>query len=206
VTIQAQILDLLLQAPGRARHGADADHPRHGRGGRDGGAGGRPVCRPAGREAAGGALFADPHHPYTAALLDALPERAAADRRLPTIPGVVPGQYDRPTGCLFIPRCRFAEARCTREAPPLDADRDGAVPLLLRRAFPWITRRRRQRRAGADRRRPRPHYRVSRGVFAASATLKALDGVSFRVATGRDAGGGRRVRLRQIDAGPPGDA
>ena len=56
-------------------------------------------------------LFADPHHPYTAALLAALPERALS-RRLPSIPGVVPGQFDRPTGCLFSPRCRNAVEFC----------------------------------------------------------------------------------------------
>ncbi|MBS1166959.1 MAG: oppD 3 [Proteobacteria bacterium] len=61
-------------------------------------------------------LFADPHHPYTAALLSALPERATT-RRLPSIPGVVPGQYDRPTGCLFSPRCSFATERCVEKAP-----------------------------------------------------------------------------------------
>ncbi len=61
-------------------------------------------------------LFADPHHPYTAALLSALPERATT-RRLPSIPGVVPGQYDRPTGCLFSPRCGFATERCVTTAP-----------------------------------------------------------------------------------------
>lgn len=67
-------------------------------------------------------LFATPHHPYTAALLDALPERAT-ERLLPTIPGVVPGQFDRPAGCLFSPRCRFADARCKATPPPLrDAD------------------------------------------------------------------------------------
>jgi len=61
-------------------------------------------------------LFADPHHPYTAALLAALPERATS-KRLPTIPGVVPGQFDRPSGCLFSPRCAFADERCRREFP-----------------------------------------------------------------------------------------
>jgi dipeptide transport system ATP-binding protein len=62
-------------------------------------------------------LFADPHHPYTAALLAALPERAK-ERRLPSIRGVVPGQFDRPPGCLFAPRCRFATTLCTDAVPP----------------------------------------------------------------------------------------
>jgi dipeptide transport system ATP-binding protein len=64
-------------------------------------------------------LFARPQHPYTAALLAALPERSAGHRRLPTIPGVVPGAFDRPSGCLFHPRCPFADARCRGEAPAL---------------------------------------------------------------------------------------
>jgi dipeptide transport system ATP-binding protein len=62
-------------------------------------------------------LFRDPHHPYTAALLAALPERAVG-RRLPSIPGVVPGQFDRPPGCLFAPRCELATQLC-RTAVPL---------------------------------------------------------------------------------------
>lgn len=67
-------------------------------------------------------LFESPHHPYTSALLDALPERAT-EKKLPTIPGVVPGQFDRPQGCLFSPRCKFANAKCKAEAPPpLHAD------------------------------------------------------------------------------------
>jgi dipeptide transport system ATP-binding protein len=61
-------------------------------------------------------LFADPHHPYTAALLAALPERAN-QRRLPAIRGVVPGQFDRPRGCLFSPRCDYAFDLCRRAAP-----------------------------------------------------------------------------------------
>ena len=64
-------------------------------------------------------LFAHPRHPYTAALLDALPERAEGKPRLPTIPGVVPGADDRPTGCLFAPRCRFRTPQCDAERPAL---------------------------------------------------------------------------------------
>jgi dipeptide transport system ATP-binding protein len=55
-------------------------------------------------------LFADPQHPYTEALLAALPERGPAGHRLATIPGVVPGVFDRPVGCLFAPRCAYATA------------------------------------------------------------------------------------------------
>ena len=62
------------------------------------------------------ALFAAPRHPYTAALLNALPERAKG-RTLPSIPGVVPGQFDRPKGCLFSPRCTLATDLCRSTAP-----------------------------------------------------------------------------------------
>jgi dipeptide transport system ATP-binding protein len=70
------------------------------------------------------ALFADPHHPYTAALLAALPERAVG-RLLPSIGGVVPGQFDRPRGCLFSPRCQFATNRCVEKVPPLQGEKAG---------------------------------------------------------------------------------
>ena len=65
------------------------------------------------------ALFSQPRHPYTAALLAALPERATG-RKLPSIAGVVPGQFDRPHGCLFSPRCNFATDLCRSTAPALN--------------------------------------------------------------------------------------
>jgi dipeptide transport system ATP-binding protein len=65
------------------------------------------------------AVFQVPQHPYTAALLNALPERSAGYTRLATIPGIVPGQYDRPSGCLLSPRCTFATLECRVLAPHL---------------------------------------------------------------------------------------
>ncbi len=72
-------------------------------------------------------MFTEPRHPYTAALLDALPERGIGHARLPTIPGVVPGAGDRPTGCLFSPRCKFADVRCRAEQPGLTQFHNGKV-------------------------------------------------------------------------------
>ncbi len=64
-------------------------------------------------------LFAEPHHPYTQALLNSLPERSTS-KLLPSIAGVVPGQFDKPVGCLFSPRCRYATELC-RTTPPVAA-------------------------------------------------------------------------------------
>jgi dipeptide transport system ATP-binding protein len=64
-------------------------------------------------------LFEHPQHPYTAALLSSLPDQARGKQRLQTIPGVVPGKYDRPNGCLLSPRCKFASELCRGTPPPL---------------------------------------------------------------------------------------
>ena len=116
VTIQAQILDLLLRL--RQETGMGLVHITHDMGVVAETAD-RVCVQYAGRQVETNAtrnLFRDPHHPYTAALLAALPERAQG-KRLPSIPGVVPGQYDRPRGCLFSPRCRFATDLCRRQPP-----------------------------------------------------------------------------------------
>jgi dipeptide transport system ATP-binding protein len=64
-------------------------------------------------------LFDAPRHPYTAALLAALPEHNKGARRLDALGGVVPGRYDRPHGCLFAPRCECVQAHCKSERPAL---------------------------------------------------------------------------------------
>ena len=63
-------------------------------------------------------LFKSPQHPYSEALLNALPERAQ-EKLLNAIPGVVPGQMDRPKGCLFNPRCSYAQELCRQQTPEL---------------------------------------------------------------------------------------
>ena len=64
------------------------------------------------------ALFHRPSHPYTSALLGSLPAGARglghdkAKQRVEPIPGSVPSIFDIPPGCVFAPRCKFAETRC----------------------------------------------------------------------------------------------
>jgi len=73
------------------------------------------------------ALFANPQHPYSAALLAALPERSEHATRLATIPGMVPGLNDRPKGCLFSPRCAYATEHSRNVQPELRNWDDGRV-------------------------------------------------------------------------------
>ena len=67
------------------------------------------------------AIFHDPRHPYTRALLRSIPSiRARTRQRLTPIAGVVPHPYNRPTGCPFHTRCEsFMAGTCDREAPEL---------------------------------------------------------------------------------------
>jgi peptide/nickel transport system ATP-binding protein len=65
-------------------------------------------------------LFANPRHPYTEALLEALPERAVEGAaRLYNIPGQPPDLTDPPPGCKFAPRCRYAREQCIESEPYL---------------------------------------------------------------------------------------
>jgi len=129
VTMQAQILDLLLDL--KKRNGMALALITHDMGVVAETAD-RVIVQYAGQQVETNttrALFNDPHHPYTAALLAALPERAT-QRRLPAIPGVVPGQFDRPSGCLFAPRCEFVFASCRAAPPPPAAAELGRARCL----------------------------------------------------------------------------
>ena len=67
-------------------------------------------------------IFEAPRHPYTEALLSALPEHNIGQRRLRSMAGMVPGAFDRPGGCLLAPRCTYVQPRCRDERPALDGD------------------------------------------------------------------------------------
>jgi peptide/nickel transport system ATP-binding protein len=70
-------------------------------------------------------LFGNPRHPYTEALFEALPERAAdVSGRLYNIPGQPPDLTRPPDGCKFAARCRYAQDRCRETEPPLEGGTD----------------------------------------------------------------------------------
>jgi oligopeptide transport system ATP-binding protein len=65
-------------------------------------------------------LYDHPSHPYTLALLAALPRvDRRRDQRLKSIPGAPPNLLVEPHGCPFAPRCEFVIERCRVENPPL---------------------------------------------------------------------------------------
>jgi peptide/nickel transport system ATP-binding protein len=63
-------------------------------------------------------VLSQPSHPYTRALLSALPERAQPGQPLSQLRGRVPPLGAWPLACRFAPRCAMAEAHCDQEAPP----------------------------------------------------------------------------------------
>lgn len=119
VTIQAQIIDLLLELQRKENMAlilithdlalvAESAH--------------RILVMYAGQvveEGKAEQIFQAPLHPYTQALLKALPEFAEGKSRLQSLQGVVPGKYDRPNGCLLNPRCPYATDRCREIEPEL---------------------------------------------------------------------------------------
>jgi peptide/nickel transport system ATP-binding protein len=66
-----------------------------------------------------GELFEAPRHPYTRALIDALPDLSMSGRKRRVIEGEIPDPIRPPPGCAFHPRCPLAFERCRQEVPPL---------------------------------------------------------------------------------------
>ncbi|HET9903998.1 MAG TPA: ABC transporter ATP-binding protein [Xanthobacteraceae bacterium] len=132
VTIQAQILDTILQLQRKLgtaliliTHdlGVVAETAQ------------RVIVMYAGRkveEAPVDDLFARPQHPYTQGLLQSIPrlglmrgEADAGRERLREIPGMVPALHHLPEGCVFAPRCAYAQDACRTRYPPYEEKRPG---------------------------------------------------------------------------------
>lgn len=195
VTVQAQIMDLLLEL--RRRHGMALILISH-----DislvAEIAERVVVMYAGQiaeQGPAGALLGAPRHPYTAALLAALPE--AKRGPLPAIPGTVPGlEGGMPVSPPLRPRGRALRARDPGAAAP--GRRFPALsPSPAGRGGETMT-------AVMEARNLSRHYPVRQGLLGATATLKALDGVSFRLAAGRtlavvgESGCGKTTLARQL--------
>jgi len=140
VTIQKQILELLDSL--RSRLGMAVTLVTHDLGVIAGRAD-RVAVMYAGRiveSAQTSVLFENPRHPYTEALFEALPEKAAvaagtpsAVKRLYNIPGQPPDLTAPPPGCTFAPRCRYAQDSCKKSEPSLT---NGGSSQFFRCFFP----------------------------------------------------------------------
>lgn len=71
------------------------------------------------------AIFNQPSHPYTHALINSVPQVEKRVKRLFSIPGQPPAPGVEITGCPFAERCEYADERCTQERPPSYAGRSG---------------------------------------------------------------------------------
>jgi oligopeptide/dipeptide ABC transporter ATP-binding protein len=126
VTIQAQILELLDDLKARLDMGMLlVTHDM----GVIAGRADKVLVMYAGRivESAGTeGLFAGPRHPYTEALLGAIPQLdTVRDRDLYSIPGLPPDLANPPSGCRFAPRCRYATQVCEEKDPVLGGGQPG---------------------------------------------------------------------------------
>jgi oligopeptide/dipeptide ABC transporter ATP-binding protein len=122
VTIQAQILELLGELRDRLSMGVLlVTHDL----GVIAGHADRVLVMYAGRIVEAGPtseIFARPRHPYTEALLGAIPKLdQEQDEELRSIPGLPPDLANPPSGCRFAPRCDFASDRCRTEDPVLSS-------------------------------------------------------------------------------------
>lgn len=64
-------------------------------------------------------IFKKPYHPYTEGLLNSMPSFDDEKEKLETIEGVVPDIYDRPDGCSFSNRCKYAKECCLKNEPKM---------------------------------------------------------------------------------------
>jgi oligopeptide transport system ATP-binding protein len=83
----------------------------------------------------GDELYDDPKHPYTKALLTAVPipdPKRARQRNIDALTGEIPSPINPPSGCTFRTRCRYATERCAEIRPPLVTVSEGRQVACIR--------------------------------------------------------------------------
>lgn len=78
------------------------------------------------------AILGSPAHPYTRALIEAMPQGVGRNARLRAIPGAPPDLTELPEGCAFAPRCGFALGECLTSIPPLARHSPGRLSACIR--------------------------------------------------------------------------
>ena len=142
------------------------------------------------------AIFANPSHPYTRALLDSIPHLSQA-RALKGIPGRTPAPGARPDGCRFNDRCEFAVDECRQSVPelrPVATDHDVRC-IRAEEIGTWDISRGTVPDADPDKPRDVILSVEQLGVFYGR--KQVVYDVTFDLAQGGGRRAGRRVRQRQ---------
>ena len=171
-----------------------------------------------------------PEHPYTAALLDALPGSTSQDDRLMAIPGSHPEPGARPPGCVFSDRCSYANQReCVTLAPDLvpvvlqsdghraachrSVELDLSKPRVSARPLPVLTAPSSAEQSGSEQSvllsvvELTKRFRVNDGAWWRRSDLMAIDSVSFDVRRGEafgvvgESGSGKTTLARCLFSG-----
>ncbi len=77
-------------------------------------------------------IFLHATHPYTVALMRAIPQIGTEKQKLQVIPGNIPNLINPPSGCRFHPRCKYAKSICKMKVPELEKVEKGHLTACLR--------------------------------------------------------------------------
>ncbi|MCT2345575.1 dipeptide ABC transporter ATP-binding protein [Bacillales bacterium AN1005] len=153
-------------------------------------------------------LFHTPHHPYTRGLLKSIPKMDTANKgKLYSIEGSIPSLNELPEGCLFHPRCPFANTQCKRVRPNLEKVNDRYAACFYSEELvtkpEWnLSYSKEETLEKINVTKPEPvsteilvdvqhvskHFPIGRGLSLAKKQVKAVDDVSFTINKGETFG------------------
>ena len=159
-------------------------------------------------------VMAAPRHPYTGALLRAIPTIEGPRQRLAAIPGTFEARMAPPTNCVFAPRCAEALEVCTKERPPLQGDDAHWARCVLAvpehraaaelKVLPGVGPEVLEAPLMIDARGITKTFRLSGGMFRTQRVIRAVDDVTLSVRSGEtvalvgESGSGKTTLARVI--------